>query len=601
MGVENGTGTDTRTETTDKPPSQDRPSAPPPDNPGSPGQPSRLESRARAREAQQAEAQGTDGSPRDDRPGPSPTQTSGEKPETSPNSGPADKDQGTENRSNKGEVRETDHPAPGDKANGPPPDNPGSLGQPSRLESIARAREAQQAHATEHPAPRHGQPESPQARDAQPASQTPETNDKPQTATDNEAEPPKPPADRDDPSSQPPDSNRVTENHEHITEGGETDRPGLRDQTNGPPPDNPGTPGQPSRLESIARAREAQQAHATEHPDPRNGQLEPTEGSDAQPQGPETEDKPQVAPDKGSQEPPTDTSDQPSPQAGTTPPDTTDASRNSALDNHPDPAKAQSDPEIEPTGQKPETSAPDSDAGSPTDEPDSQRNTDDAHTSPEGVTQDEQKSSPYGDQGIERDKTTTESESGETGQHLDPSDRRSDPTREEEEPGKELTPQDENTTEVEEPSRFAGRVTILVDSDGKPIPERRHTETDDPNRGEPRHPEDDPVDRNPLNPEKRSRRRELLKEAIQESGDIIKATDKAVNAASDMLDFKPPPTGEPCTARDAGPYIEPTSQPPVKAGTAAYGILGAAILLTQVGRLSAGIAREIRGRDRASN
>ena len=56
MGVEDSTKADGRAETTDKPTTQDRPYAPPPDNPGSPGQPSRLESLARAREAQQAGA-----------------------------------------------------------------------------------------------------------------------------------------------------------------------------------------------------------------------------------------------------------------------------------------------------------------------------------------------------------------------------------------------------------------------------------------------------------------------------------------------------------------------------------------------------------------
>ncbi|MGP4028373.1 hypothetical protein [Actinomadura sp. 3N407] len=55
MGVEDNTDTDTRTETTDEPASQERPNTPP-DNPGSPGQPSRPESLARAREEQPATA-----------------------------------------------------------------------------------------------------------------------------------------------------------------------------------------------------------------------------------------------------------------------------------------------------------------------------------------------------------------------------------------------------------------------------------------------------------------------------------------------------------------------------------------------------------------
>ncbi|TDC55315.1 hypothetical protein E1281_13085 [Actinomadura sp. KC345] len=63
MGVENTSGTDTRTENAEQSPPRDNPPAPPPDRPGSPGQPSRLESLRAAREAQEArraETQQTD-------------------------------------------------------------------------------------------------------------------------------------------------------------------------------------------------------------------------------------------------------------------------------------------------------------------------------------------------------------------------------------------------------------------------------------------------------------------------------------------------------------------------------------------------------------
>lgn len=63
MGVENTSGTDTRTENAEQPPPRDDPPGPPPDRPGSPGQPSRLESLRAAREAQEArrtETQQTD-------------------------------------------------------------------------------------------------------------------------------------------------------------------------------------------------------------------------------------------------------------------------------------------------------------------------------------------------------------------------------------------------------------------------------------------------------------------------------------------------------------------------------------------------------------
>uniref|UniRef100_UPI0026145C29 hypothetical protein n=1 Tax=Saccharomonospora sp. TaxID=33913 RepID=UPI0026145C29 len=262
---------------------------------------------------------------------------------------------------------------------------------------------------------------------------------------------------------------------------------------------------------------------------------------------------------------------------------------------------AQSDPEIEPTGQEPETSAPDSDAGTPADEPDSQQSTDGGHTSPEAVTQDGEKSSPYGDQGTESDKKAPESENGETVQHLDPSDRRSDPTREEDEPGKELTPQDENTTEVEEPSRFAGRVTILVDSDGKPIPERRHTETDDPNRGELRHPEDDRFSRDyqARAPERRSRRRDFLREFVTRADDTRDAADAVSKPAQRGLE-RVQPTGQSSGARPGPDQAGPREQP-VKAGSALIGGVGMAIVLTEAIRYGIRSAKGMMEREHAGN
>ncbi|MFG2091385.1 MULTISPECIES: toxin glutamine deamidase domain-containing protein [unclassified Spirillospora] len=196
MGVEDTTKTDTRTETSDKPTSQERPSAPPPDNPGSPGQPSRLESLRRAREqqearAQQAQEKDTGSSPREQRDDETTSEQPGRAAENAEASGrpgakdkqqrqdedqreddPRIQDQGTSGS------RETDTATPGDRNRDrpqaqptepradtrtdtadrpaslegqwtPPPDSPGSPGQPSRLESLARAREQQQAAAAQ--------------------------------------------------------------------------------------------------------------------------------------------------------------------------------------------------------------------------------------------------------------------------------------------------------------------------------------------------------------------------------------------------------------------------------------------------------------------
>ncbi|TMQ98964.1 hypothetical protein ETD83_18780 [Actinomadura soli] len=131
MGVEHGDGTDTGT----KPTASDRPHSVPPDNPGSPGQPSRLESRARAREPQQdngtqpAEPKDTAAPPgreRDTRPATGQGGSSGTTQELQPEGGRAERT------------------TPAEGGYTVPSDNPGSPGRPSRLESWARAREVQQ-------------------------------------------------------------------------------------------------------------------------------------------------------------------------------------------------------------------------------------------------------------------------------------------------------------------------------------------------------------------------------------------------------------------------------------------------------------------------
>ncbi|WP_433467114.1 hypothetical protein [Spirillospora sp. CA-128828] len=85
MGIEHTSGTDTHTEAIDKPTAQGRPPGLRPDNPGSPGQPSRLESLARARELPQEQ----NGSEKTDvKTVPSQTDGTGEKKDAPQPSGP---------------------------------------------------------------------------------------------------------------------------------------------------------------------------------------------------------------------------------------------------------------------------------------------------------------------------------------------------------------------------------------------------------------------------------------------------------------------------------------------------------------------------------
>ncbi|MGC4954999.1 hypothetical protein ACLQ2P_17420 [Actinomadura citrea] len=120
-------------------------------------------------------------------------------------------------------------------------------------------------------------------------------------------------------------------------------------------------------------------------------------------------------------------------------------------------------------------------------------------------------------------------------------------------------------------------------------------------RGELRDPENDPVDRNlgEPDPERPSRRKELLKEAMMESEDIVDVGNKTIEGAFKALDPKPP-TGHPCTARDTDAHMDPVPTP-TQAGSAAIALIGTAIIATQVTRWTVGKARDIRRREHADN
>ncbi|WP_149263648.1 hypothetical protein [Actinomadura sp. K4S16] len=123
----------------------------------------------------------------------------------------------------------------------------------------------------------------------------------------------------------------------------------------------------------------------------------------------------------------------------------------------------------------------------------------------------------------------------------------------------------------------------------------------EPGRGELRDPEDDPAERNPGEPapERSSRRKELLKEAMGESEDIVDVGNKAIDGAFKALKPKPP-TGHPCTARDTSAHMDPV-QTPAQAGSAAIALIGTAIVVTQATRWTAEKVRDGRRRENADN
>ncbi|MGC4954350.1 C2 family cysteine protease [Actinomadura citrea] len=192
-------------------------------------------------------------------------------------------------------VEATDRPRPSEKPPGPPPDNPGAPGYPSRRESLARAREpvqqeggTQQAAVKDSPAREteaRDEPASPQAESGEGKDGSgPEAPDREEDAAKPEAETdgsePGEDVDQDESSedakaeqtdAEPRDGEPQSERADKLTdaqtesagEKAEThDAPVSSQRQNTLPTDNPGSPHQPSRRESHALAREPGQQDA---------------------------------------------------------------------------------------------------------------------------------------------------------------------------------------------------------------------------------------------------------------------------------------------------------------------------------------------------
>ncbi|RKS69077.1 hypothetical protein BZB76_6216 [Actinomadura pelletieri DSM 43383] len=601
MGVEQGSGTDTRTENSDKSSSSERPYTPPADNPGSPEQPSRLESRARAREAQQDNG-GPPGGERHDKP-----QTTNGQPRESGK----DRDSGGEGGG--------ERPGPRDQQYR---DMPGSPGQPSRLESQARAREAQQDNGTQRGETKDSSATAGRDRDDEPAAaQTPEGKD------------------------------RDSGNSEAGSESGRAEQPATSEW---PKRDMPGSPEQPSRLESLARAREAQQHAAqdrqTDGTEPatdredgpatsRNGeaagkpeilrqdndQSEPqkddgtsddsrTASGERDQEGPAARtteaDRPQdrehqPLPRQDAPEPATTEQDTRDARAslgdsGETPPEQTGQATDQASPGQPEarPDTTPGDPRpgdhtTEPTRDAEHTpQAPDGDTDHTPSPPDNRPG--EQESAPEGQTTDQ----PTGAQepGAENDDRGKKAEDDNTEPTIQET-KRSGQSGETTKSGKELAPHGEKSTEIE-PSRYKERITIPVDSDGKPIPSSRHeVHTDTPGRGELRRPEDDPADRDPRerDPERPRSPRDLRREMMEAGPTFKKDVNETAKPALEQFDARPPKS-QPCIGRNISDHINSVEQP-LKAGDALVGIIGSVILGTELVRLGFGLRKRSRNKE----
>ncbi|MFB4309202.1 hypothetical protein [Actinomadura sp. GTD37] len=622
MGVENKGGTDTRTETTDDSATRDRSPGPPPDNPGSPGQPSRLESRDRARQPQEQNGSqpaedtggGRTGEPRNGKPGR--PQGGAEKAETPGRSEtgqggrrdeePRSRDGGAQGGGSassgrdrlQGQVGEQETDARTEPADKPaasprqytlPADNPGSPGQPSRLDSLARARQAQ---------------EQGRAQDVQDTGGGPAVDDRETRSVPAQAE----------------GGGQASEATGKTDAGTGRDAPEPGKDQRGPtsgeetlPPDTgtaaggaSGEGGRPaseiSGGEADGRASEATRPQDQEQqPLPRQDAAAPSE--DRTPQG--TEQNPQGTDSPG--ERPPGPAGRPGEQAtGPQEPGT------DAAPGRPEPQGRDAGPagDSETGSQAPDgpadegPAAPpgtaDTGAGKPADQAEA-RPGGDSPSEETGETSGKQEphGEPNGDRGRKAEDNGTEQNPNETNE-TNPETRanpilsdvyrdsqgqvRVEPRYGREHPGEPGTELARSEPEATEPAELPDR------GDLDPVGEQ-DTEA---GRGELRDPENDPLDRNPGDPERPTRRKELLKEAMKESENIVDTTDKAVEGAFKALDQKPP-TGHPSTARDTSAHMDPV-QTPIKAGSATYALLGTAILATQATRWSIEKIREVKGR-----
>ena len=282
-----------------------------------------------------------------------------------------------------------------------------------------------------------------------------------------------------------------------------------------------------------------------------------------------------------------------------TSPEPADGPQASTVGDGPEPRATRTGPETEPSGREPETSERPSEGEGRNNEPGERSTTDNAASPSEETDQGQGVSEPHGG----NDRNGRKAEQQEV---ADNGDGNSTPGRDSSETddvgrhGGEQAPQDRQTTEVEEPRRFQGRITIHVDRDGKPLPLSRDAALDIPDRGEPRRPEDDPASRDyRSNPDNPSRGRDSLRRFLNKASDAKDATNKFSEPAEHNLG-RIKPTGELCGARPTNDEFKPTNKD-IKAGDALIGAVGTAIVLTQVVRHGIKLVQQTRRTENADN
>ncbi|WP_207943780.1 hypothetical protein, partial [Actinomadura sp. KC345] len=204
--------------------------------------------------------------------------------------------------------------------------------------------------------------------------------------------------------------------------------------------------------------------------------------------------------------------------------------------DQPRPTDTQTKPGDEPTGQDTEATKPAPDTATRADEHGDQPGTENAPSSPEEPDRNQETRESLGQHDSDHGKKAEEPETTEPGDENNAPDRNSPQSGEAEEPGRELAPQETNTTEIEEPRRFHGRAKAFRDSDGKVVLADRDSGDFTLGRGELRRPEDDPADRDLREP---GRNRWETYESGKTAFDALRNATKAM----DDIVQKPNPTG----------------------------------------------------------
>ncbi|SNS44646.1 hypothetical protein SAMN05443665_100482 [Actinomadura meyerae] len=598
VGVEDNGGTGTRTETADRPTSGERHYTSPPDNPGSPGQQSRLESRARTQQDQQQNApQDTGGAqsiaePREGKQGLSQTggaaestgsQNTSDSGQGSPRTDqPRSRDPGARTGGSSLGRRDgpqaedetdtrtepADKPAPSTQAYTLPADRPGQSGQQSRLESRARTRQDQEQY---------------RAQDAGTAGSEP---------GDREDRPSPPQSEADSQKADAATAGRDTSEarkDEHAPANGEGRRDDEREQETGPL--NTTTPGKDSPRDQDRPAPEQARSQAPETPRPQDQEhpplprQEPVASTESRaPSEAEQSSQGTEAPADGTGAQAGDTEAQPSAEDGEaedqmSPPEAEEGNE-----------QPPSQPSASETGERQTADSTSS----------SSEETAEDHGAPEPHTED------TGGRGKKAEDDGTQqnpNEVNETSPEAHPNPILSDvytdssgqvqvePRYGREQsgrPGAELVRNETQTTDpVELPTR----------EDLDPV----GAQGGETGRGELREPDDDPASRDyqESDPDNPSPGRDSLRRFLNTASDAKDAASTYSETAQKNLE-RVQPTGQLSGARADKEHIGPPDQS-VKVGDAVVGAVGATIVVTEVVRSIINLARQTRRREHADN